>query len=501
VRVPAPDARIPRDVAVIDVGSNSVRLVLYRLEGRAIWTVFNEKVLAGLGRGVEETGRLSAEGVEEALSALKRFGAVVDAANPAAVFTAATAAVRDATDGHEFVHRVKHETGLTLRILTGEEEARYSALGVLAGAAEADGVVGDLGGSSLELVRLRDGEVETGVSLPLGPFSLGAPQNFDAKAVRALAQERLRESGRRFATRKFYAVGGAWRSLALIHMEIANYPLKIAHHYEMTARDVVDTARFVSKQSKGSLERIEGVSKKRVDTLPWAAMVMEALAETLGFERLWVSAYGIREGMLLESMSAETRARDPLVEGCGSLGARQGVAEGLGPALATWLTPAFTSLPPVFDGDRDPILIEAAARLADAGARLHPDHRADLAFAQVLRAPVAGQTHAERAFLAVAVHARYRGSVDTPDSGVINRLLTEERFDRARALGLAMRLGCDLSGRTASLLWQSRLQIEGDHLVLIAQPERAAILLGEQTAKRANALADELGLKFESRVG
>ena len=498
--MPAPDARLPKDIAVIDVGSNSVRLVLYRLEGRAIWTVFNEKVLAGLGRGVETTGELAAEGVEEALRALRRFAAVVDGARPAALFTAATAAVREANDGHEFVQRVEHETGLKLRILTGEEEARYSALGVLAGAKVDDAVVGDLGGSSLELVRVKDGEPEDGVSLPLGPFSLGAPRNFDASAVRAMAQERLREVGRRFTTRRFYAVGGAWRTLALIHMEMAHYPLKIAHDYEMTARDVIDTARFVAKQSKGSLERIEGVSKKRVETLPWAAMVVEALAETLGFERLWVSAYGIREGMLLDAMSAEVRARDPLVEGCASLGARQGVAEGLGPALASWLAPAFTTLDPVFDDARDAVLIEAAARLGDIGARLHPDHRADLAFAQVLRAPIAGQSHAERAFLAVAVHARYRGSLETPDADVIGRLLNEDRFDRARAVGLAMRLGCDLSGRTPSLLWQSRLEIEGGRLLLTVESARADMLLGEQTAKRANALADALGLTYESRV-
>ena len=498
--LPAPDARLPRDIAVVDVGSNSVRLVLYRLEGRAIWTVFNEKVLAGLGRGVEATGELAAEGVEEAMRALRRFAAVVDGARPAAVFTAATAAVREAHDGRDFVRRVEYETGLKLRILTGEEEARYSALGVLAGTQVNEGVVGDLGGSSLELVRVRDGTPEDGVSLPLGPFSLGAPRNFDASAVRAQAQERLREIGRRFTTKHFHAVGGAWRTLALIHMEIAHYPLKIAHHYEMTARDLIDTARFIAKQSKGSLERIEGVSKKRVETLPWAAMVVEALADALGFERLWISAYGIREGMLLESMSAETQNRDPLIEGCASLGARQGVAEGLGPALASWLTPAFTALGPVFGGDRDAVLIEAAARLADIGARLHPDHRADLAFAQVLRAPIAGQSHAERAFLAVAVHARYRGSVETPDADVIGRLLREERFDRARALGLAMRLGCDLSGRTASLLWQSRLEIEGERLLLTADSARADMLLGEQTAKRANALADALRLKFESRV-
>ncbi|MBU1539361.1 MAG: Ppx/GppA family phosphatase, partial [Alphaproteobacteria bacterium] len=146
----------PRDVAAIDIGSNSVRLVLYRLEGRAIWTVFNEKVLAGLGRDMPVTGRLSVEGAAQAITALKRFSAVIEGVQPALAFIAATAAVREAEDGPDFCDKVAAETGLRIRVLSGEEEARYAALGVLAGIPQADGVAGDLGGSSLELVRLAN---------------------------------------------------------------------------------------------------------------------------------------------------------------------------------------------------------------------------------------------------------------------------------------------------------------------------------------------------------
>lgn len=498
--MPAPELKPGRDVAVIDVGSNSVRLVIYRLEGRAIWTVFNEKVLAGLGRNVRSTGRLPEAGVRDALGALRRFKAVLDAARPSEVHTAATAAVREARDGHDFVQRVAEETGLRLRIVSGETEARYSALGVTAGAPFAEGVVGDLGGSSLEFVRLRQGEPDVGISLPLGPFALGVTRNFDPAAVRALAVERLKaESVEAFRTRHFHAVGGAWRSLALIHMATVRYPLKIVHLYEISGRDAVDVARFIAKQSRASLERMEGVNRKRAETLPYAAMVMEALIERLGVERVTISAYGLREGMLLEAMAPELRARDPLVEGCAALGMRQGAADQLGAALATWLQPAFSGLDPLFDG-RDNLVVAAACRLADLGARLHPDHRADLAFSQVLRAPIPGQTHPERAFLATAVHARYGGPVETPEPEVVRRLLSRERFDRARALGLAMRLGCDLSGRTASLLSESALRISDGRLCLAARPAWADMLLGEQTAKRAQALAQALDLKLEMQA-
>jgi len=488
-----------QDAAVVDIGSNSVRLVIYRLEGRAVWTVFNEKVLAGLGKGVHSTGRLSPEGVAEALSAIRRFRAVLDAAEPEQLFAVATAAVRDSRDGGEFVQRILDQTGLKIRILSGEEEARYSALGVIAGCPHAEGVAGDLGGSSLELIRIGGGEVGTGVTLPLGPFALGAPADINPGQVRKLASKRLDEVADRFRAETFHAVGGAWRSLAQIHMAMSDYPLRIVHLYEMSARDAVDAARFVAKQSKGSLERVPGLSKKRAETLPYAACVLEELIEHLGYERLSISAYGVREGMLFEAMASKLRTLDPLVEGCAALGGRQGVAEGLGAALAAWLKPALAALPPVFENGRDQVLLEAACRLADVGARLHPDHRADLAFAQVLRAPIAGQSHPERAYLAQAVHSRYGGGA-APEPYAVRRVLTEERVARAKALGLAMRLGADLSGRAPELLEHCALSIARGRLTLAADSAWADMLLGEQTAKRGQALASALDLQWEARA-
>lgn len=495
--MPDVEAVGPRDAAVVDIGSNSVRLVIYRLEGRAMWTVFNEKVLAGLGRGVEQSGRLSPDGVREALGALRRFRAVLDAARPAQIYAVATAAVRDAGDGPAFVRDVLATTGLKVRVLSGEEEARYAALGVLAGCPHADGVAGDLGGSSLELVRLVRGQVGPGVTTKLGPFALGAPRDFDAARVRAVVAERLAPVSGDFQAASFHAVGGAWRSLAQIHMAMTRYPLQIVHAYEMPAGDALELARFVARQSRASLERIKGVTKKRVDTLPWAALVMEGLVETLGLERVIVSAHGLREGLLLEAQSPEMRARDPLVEGCTALGARQGVAEGLGPALYAWLRAAVSELPPVFGPERDDVLLQAACGLADVGARLHPDHRADLAFGQVLRAPVPGQTHPERVFLALATYARYGGDGRGPESGTVDRVLDEARIERARALGLAIRLGADLSGRTPSLLAKARIAFRAGTLLLTADPDVADLLLGEQTAKRAEALAKSLDLLYQ----
>jgi exopolyphosphatase/guanosine-5'-triphosphate,3'-diphosphate pyrophosphatase len=335
-----------------------------------------------------------------------------------------------------------------------------------------------------------------GVTLPLGPFALGAPRPLDIDRVRPLILRHLDQAALRFRTREFHAVGGAWRNLALLHMEMADYPLRVAHQYEMSRSDAIDVARFVARQSRASLEGIQGLSKKRFETLPYSALVLDALIERLGVERVVISAYGLREGLLLEAMDEATRSREPLVEGFEALTQLRGLSHELGEALEAWVSPAFSRLPPVFGG-REPTLVAAACRLADLGARLHPDHRGELTFEIVLRAPIPGMNHAERAFLACAGFSRHDASTATPEPATINRLLSAERRQRARALGAAIRLGCDLSGRNAALLAHSRLDIAGDRLALTAEDGWRDMLLGEQVGKRAQTVAQALKLKLQ----
>ena len=477
------------DAAVVDVGSNSVRLVMYRLDGRAIWTVFNEKVLAGLGRGLSESGRLSGDGMTTAMGALHRFKALIEGGKPATVHAVATAAVRDAGDGQEFCRRVEAEVGLRLRVLSGAEEARYSALGVIAGAPEAEGVAGDLGGASLELTQFTKGVPGRGVTLPLGPFAFESI--FDPDKVKTAVKRELRTVPDAFHNQTLNAVGGAWRNLALLHMRLADYPLGIIQQYELSRSEALGVARFVEKQSRNSLEGIEGISRRRVDTLPHAAAVLEGLLDGLGIRRVCLSAFGLREGLIFDGMSRDVKRQDPLIAGCAALGGRPEPAEALGIGLEQWLTAPFGKLEPLF-GDRDAVLLAAACRLADFGAQLHPDHRADLVFEQVLRAPIAGMRHDERVFLACAAFARHTGSDIMPAPHVVERLLSSERYLRARSLGAAVRLGCDLSGRSPQLLEKASLDFKGDEVVLKADSGWESTVLVESVTKRAATLANLL---------
>jgi exopolyphosphatase/guanosine-5'-triphosphate,3'-diphosphate pyrophosphatase len=267
------------------------------------------------------------------------------------------------------------------------------------------------------------------------------------------------------------------------------------HEYEIPGRDAADAARFISRQSKSSLERIDGASRKRAETIRYAAAVLEALIKKLDLDRIVISAYGLREGLLLDAMPTEVRRRDPLIEGAAALGGRKAQAEVLGQALETWLMPAMSSLQPVF-GNRDPTLIAAACRLADLGARLHPDHRADLVFEQVLRAPIPGMNHAERAFLALALFARFTAADTPPEPQILSRLLTSQAQRRARALGAVIRLGCDLSGKTGELLDALALDFVEEWVRLTPRTGEAETLIGDQAKKRAETLAGILGRKL-----
>lgn len=481
------------EAAVVDIGSNSVRMVLYRIEGRAVWTVFNEKVLAGLGRDLAATGRLSPQGVTAARAALRRFAAVIDGVKPERVLVAATAAVREAQDGAEFCAAVAAESGLNIRVLSGEEEARHAALGVLAGAPSARGVAADLGGASLELTRLDGAGPGLGVTLPLGPFSLASAKGFDADRLRQTIARRLKPAADAYASDTLHAVGGAWRSLAQLHMALTDYPLQIVHQYALSARDARDLARFVAKQSKATLDKTPGVTRKRAETLPYAALVLEGLIERLNLKRVVFSAWGVREGLLFETLRDVEGPDDPLLAGAEALGARQNVSPSLWKALPDWIAPVMTAAPEAFGPERDAVMTQAVARLADLGARLHADHRIELVFEQILRAPVPGQTHAERAFLATALNARYGGDAATPQPALVERLLTSEQRARARILGLAVRLGCDLSGRSTELLANARLSVGKDAVTVSASEGYADLLLGEQARRRARALAEAMG--------
>jgi exopolyphosphatase/guanosine-5'-triphosphate,3'-diphosphate pyrophosphatase len=475
-------------VGVIDIGSNSVRLVIYDRLNRNPVPIYNEKSFCALAKGLEKSGRLDAEGTEKAVAALGRFAAIAGSMPVARLFAFATAAIRDAEDGAAFVARVKRESGLSIDILSGQDEARLSALGVRGCLPNTDGIMGDLGGGSLELVTLKRDTIGRYATLPLGPLRLAAYEADRPQLVKRIDQHlsdlNWLADGK---GRTFHPVGGAWRALASAHIDKTNYPLHIIQNYAIPGAEAMEFAGLIAKQSLSSLLRSPSVSKKRAEHLPLAALVMERVLRRVQPSQVVFSSHGLREGIFYQQLSEAELKRDPLIVACEELSlTRQTIPQAQ--RLCAWVAPIFPQETPA-----EARLRYAAALVSFIGWFEHPDYRAEHAYLRILRMPFSGIDHRERAMLALTVRVRYGGGVDRAPDAVTQRLLSERDLEWCNRLGLALRLGLTVCGGAVDLLEGTGLAIEKSKLVLTVGADRAD-LIAEKVLARFENLAKLIGL-------
>ena len=478
----------PGRVGIIDVGSNSIRLVVYERASRAPLPVFNEKVLCGLARGLDATGRLNPEGVEMALANIDRFTTLAHNMKVTSLDLLATAAVRDASDGPAFMRELESRHGIKAHIVSGQDEARYSGYGVICGMPEASGVMGDLGGGSLELVALGRGRIGTSTTLPVGPLRLMSSGKDDPRKT---VIEAIEDVGwlREQAGKTFYAVGGAWRSFARLHMEQAGYPLHIIHQYDIPAEDARALARLIAVQSAKSLEKMPGVSRRRVDTLPLACLALDRLLAALKPRNVVFSAFGLREGFYYQRLSEAERGRHPLIAFAEEQGADWRRFDLAPSEIFDWLTPLFAGEP-----EADRILRIAACHLSDISWNDHPDYRADQASFRVLHLPAPGMSHRDRAVLAMTMAYRYKSDPKAALIETAMRLSDNKGRTFARRLGACLRLAYNLSGGAPGLLPRVQLRRDERELRLVV-PTDLKRSLGEVTARRLESAADAFDLK------
>lgn len=482
-------------VAVIDIGSNSIRLVVFDGLKRAPATVFNEKVLCGLGRGLQSSGRLSPEGVALAVPNLVRFTALARAMGVGRIDLIATAAVREADDGPAFREAVEKQTGHPIRVLSGEEEAELSALGVIAGNPTADGIMGDLGGGSLELVEVTDGKVGRSTTLGLGPLRLMEICGDDRSAMRKAIDKAFDkvdwlEAGK---GRSFYPVGGAWRNLARLHMEHSRHPLHAIHEHTMSSAEAIKLARLLARQGKSSISGIQHISRRRRETLPLGALVLARLLRKVQSSQVVFSTYGVREGYLFDQLPDEVRRQDPLLVAAAEIAERVSRFGGLGEALMSWCDSLFPD-----ENEEERRLRLTACHLSDLAWREHPDFRAVQAFRRILHYPLVGIDHPGRAFLAYTVCLRYGAAPDSKDAAPAIALLSERWRDRAILLGAALRLAYRVSAATRWVLDHSGLHVDGKVLEL-KLPDDGSVPDGEAVQRRLKTLA-QAGKFDETRI-
>jgi len=472
--------------AIIDIGSNSVRLVVYAGSRRAPEILFNEKVMAGLGQGLGNGGPLDVAARAAAMRALQRFQALAQAMGVAEMRCVATAALRDASDGTAFVAEAATH-GLAIDLLSGAAEGEASGFGVISAMPQANGIVGDLGGGSLELVRVAGGEVHERVSLPLGVLRLAEIRvGKKRQALENHVARLIRKSG--FVAPRglpFYLVGGSWRTLGRLHMALTHWPLAVLHQYVMPADAAQRLVHALARMDRKRLKSIEGVSAARAPALGDAAALLSVLVRQLGSSELVVSAAGLREGLLYQQLDAATRARDPLLVETRAAGKRLGRFAEHGALINDWIAPLFGS------EDGDARLRAAACLLGDVAWAANPEYRCERGLETAIHGSWTAIDARGRAMLGQALYTSFGGN-GTP--GVVAALLAPEDAARAARWGLAMRLGQRLSGGVESPLRHSRLSLD-EGVVRLAIDDRA--LYGEAVERRHRALATALGRRAE----
>lgn len=479
-------------VAVIDVGSNSIRLVIYKGPRRAPLPILDEKVSCGLGRGMDSRGRMSPQSMDLALRTVTRFVDIARSMGVSGTKAVATAAVRNAANGPDFKEAVERECGISLRVLSGMEEATLSALGTLCAIPEADGIVGDIGGGSLELVEVCDGKIGNHATLPLGTIPLLESGLGPAKARKRLIAPLLDELPWLENAKKktFYAVGGSWRALAKKHMESEDYPLRIVHGYSLSRSRAVSMAREISEMSSGSLQDLWILGRNRVESAPYAAALMKSLLRKTDVDNLTFCTYGLREGCIYDDLSPEQRSLDPLIVMCEEIALKMGRSVEDGKAFCRWMEAA---IPDEYAGDSR--LRLAACHLSDIGISEHPEYRAEQVFLRILRMPFVGITHPERVRVAFSVASRHAAIGNLVRRWEVSDFLSNDDVEEARVTGLALRLAYTVSGGVARILESTRLERTGEKLTLHMPGQ---IPHPETVGRRLGALAKAIGRDYET---
>jgi exopolyphosphatase / guanosine-5'-triphosphate,3'-diphosphate pyrophosphatase len=482
-------------VAVIDIGSNSVRLVVYESMARSLVTLFNEKTLCGLGREVQSTGLLAPDAVAKALTALRRFRALCKIQKVGRVHAIATAACRDASNGADFIAKAERICGVPIKILSGPEEARFSALGVISGVHKPDGIVGDLGGGSLELIDVHGNQVRGGVTLPLGSLALQDLSHKSLKRAERIVRNELSgvpqlKAGR---ARTFYAVGGTWRALARIHIIQSEYPLRVMHGYSIPAAEALDFLRRLRRlAATDMLANIEAVADARRPLLTYAALVLEYIIRAARPKTIVFSTFGVREGLLYSMLPETERTKDGLICAAQTLNELLSRSARHAKELIDW-TDRLARVIHMRETEEDRRLRHAACLLSDIGWRVHPDHRGEQTLEIITNGNFGAISHPGRAFVGLSVFFRYAGlSEENQPPAVIQERITPAMLERARVLGAAFRVAHLISAARPGVLPATHFRSHDRSLMLVFE-HRMVDLVADRVGSRFRQLARLVG--------
>jgi exopolyphosphatase/guanosine-5'-triphosphate,3'-diphosphate pyrophosphatase len=477
-------------IGVVDIGSNSVRLVVFDAPARLPVPIFNESIECRLGKGLGQTGLLNPGGTDLAMRTLGRFTRLAREMRVASFVLVATAAVREAHDGGIFTQEVKKRFGYSIRVLSGDEEARLAALGVLGGSPEVKGIAGDLGGGSLDLISLEKGSFGKSDTLPLGHIRVSEDSNRNLKKARNLVAQNFNSISWLSSCPglSFYAIGGAWRAIARLYIEQTKYPLHVLDNFTISFEEALSFTSLIGGLSARSLKKMGNIGRQRSNSLPFAAIVLNNLIEISQPKEIIFSGYGLREGLFHELLTKEMKEKDPLIGACEGFALRSGRFPIHVEEIVSWLAP-------LFEGETNDSyrIFHAGALLSDIGWTEHPDYQAIHSFLRVLRLPISGLSHRQRTMLAVTVYVRYNGKQKQYEVRQIRDILVKKDQARASMMGMALRFAYLISGGAPGILPCVSLKIYNKNLELrVGRLDRD--LISESVEKLFYELADALDL-------
>ncbi|MEM7301182.1 MAG: exopolyphosphatase [Pseudomonadota bacterium] len=490
-----------KPVSIIDIGSNSVRLVVYEGLSRAPTILFNEKVLCGLGKGLAQTGKLDEEAVARARAALVRFRALSTQAGASDIHILATAAAREASNGPAFIADVEAIFEQSVDVLSGKQEAHNSALGILCGFVKPKGIMGDMGGGSLELVEIENHKIGEGITVPLGGLRLQDQSEATPEAARQIAKEELKKAGflAQGKGQTFYAIGGTWRALAMLHVARTAYPLQVMHHYEI---ELDEAKRFCKRILQGDLEKmrgIEAISVNRRALIPYGAAVLSEVLRAMKPERVVISALGVREGLLYSLLDEAQQKKDPLLVAADEMSLLRARSHRHAKELVKWSGELFRALG-MKETKYESRLRKASCLLADIGWRAHPDYRGRQSVDIISNAAFVGVDHPGRSYLALANYFRHEGLSNPSLENSVFSLAGERAFERAKLLGAILRVAYLFSASMSGVLPSITISQSDDGTVWLLVPAIHADLIGERLRRRVDSLAKLCGVDIGIKV-
>ncbi|MDC0074416.1 hypothetical protein OAK17_06155 [Alphaproteobacteria bacterium] len=475
--------------AIIDVGSNTVRLVIYNSICRSPLIIYNERTKCELGKGLFFTKKLNPESIIKANFVIKRF-VFLSREMDAEICIVATAAIRDAKDGEEFVKSLTKEIGVDITILSGKEEAELSARGVLSYFSETDGLIGDLGGGSLELINSKNNNLINTVTLPYGTLRYGSEIELNNEFINNLANSINKlEWLELINNRTFFAVGGSWRALAKLHIEMSNYSVPVVQNYTIQFEECLKLCKFLSRLSKSSLDKIKIISKQRLKNIPFSALVMENILLKAKPSKIIFSTYALREGLVFQKLTEKEKSKESLESSVITIMKYENISYEGYEEIYNWIEPIIKDYP-----EKEKRLIKALIIVSDIAFKVHKNFKGEYAYKKILFSQIRGVDHFELSYLAISLCSRYRGDSIIYKS---NNLLQPQEIKRANIIGSAIDLVKVLNCGNYKNLTFFKLSIKNNLLIINVKKEKK-YLINSVVEKRVRNLC--YFLKYNHRI-